>query len=203
MEVLPEVDIFSLWLTKYGSFVLFFLLSLGILALPIPEETLMVMSGILMSKGKLNIPLTIFFCYAGTIAGITTSYFFGRTAGHYLINKYGRWVGITHARLEKAHVWFSKLGKWLLVVGYFIPGIRHFTGFSAGTTTMRYSQFALFAYSGAVMWVSVFLSLGYFLGNYCLECYEKLEEIDLISIAVLIIAVALTIVIIRRRSLKG
>ncbi|MFC2049102.1 DedA family protein [Chlamydiota bacterium] len=203
MEVLTEVDVFSEWLTQYGSFVLFFLLSLGILALPIPEETLMVMSGILMSKGKLNIPLTIFFCYAGTIAGISTSYLVGRTAGHYLVTKYGRWVGINHARLEKAHRWFGRLGKWLLVIGYFIPGIRHLTGFSAGTAEMRFSQFALFAYSGAIMWVSLFLSLGYFLGGYCLECYEKLEEIDLISIAVLIIAAIVTIFIIRKRSIKS
>jgi membrane protein DedA with SNARE-associated domain len=203
MEMTAEADLFTLWLTQYGSFVLFFLLSLGILALPIPEETLMVMSGILMHKGTLNIPLTIFFCYVGTMTGITTSYLLGRTAGHYLILKYGRWVGITPARLEKGHQWFSRLGKWLLMIGYFIPGIRHLTGFSAGTTSMGYSQFAIFAYSGAIMWVSLFLSLGYFLGGYCLACYEKLEELDVISIAILIIAAIVTIFIIRRRSLKG
>ena len=203
MEVLAEIDVFSLWLTKYGSFVLFFLLSLGILALPIPEETLMVLSGVLMSKGKLSIPLTIFFCYTGAMAGITTSYFLGRTAGHYVLIKYGGWVGITAARLDKAHKWFARFGKWLLVIGYFIPGVRHFTGFSAGTTTMRYPQFALFAYTGAILWVSLFLSIGYFLGGYCLDWYEKLEVVDLIGIAALIIAVVVTILIIRSRSLKG
>jgi len=203
MDGLQEVDIFSAWILQYGSFVLFFLLCLGILALPIPEETLMVISGVLMSKGKLNIPLTVFFCYAGAIAGITTSYLLGRTAGHYLFAKYGRWVGITPARLEKAHRWFERLGKWLLVVGYFIPGVRHFTGFSAGATEMHYKQFALFAYSGAIIWVTTFLSLGYFLGGYCLEFYEKLENIDLITIVIFIIAAALTVFIIRRRYLKS
>ncbi len=202
MEVSAEVDLFSTWLLQYGSFVLFFLLSLGILALPVPEETLMVMSGVLMSKGKLNIPLTIFFCYAGAIAGITTSYLLGRTAGHFLITKYGRWVGITPARLEVAHQWFSRLGKWLLMVGYFIPGVRHLTGFSAGTTRMEYPTFALFAYTGAILWVSLFLALGYFLGGYCLNFYNELEEIDIVSIAIIILAILVTIFFIRRRSRK-
>jgi membrane protein DedA with SNARE-associated domain len=163
----------------------------------------MVLSGVLMSKGKLNIPLTIFFCYTGAITGITTSYFLGRTAGHFFMIKYGRWVGITSQRLEKAHRWFERFGKWLLVIGYFIPGVRHFTGFSAGTTSMRYSQFALFAYSGAILWVSIFLSLGYFLGSYCLDCYEKMEALDLIAIALLIVGVIVAVMIVRHRSVKG
>ena len=81
MDCSPETtSFFSLWLTKYGSFALFLMLSLGILALPIPEETLMVIAGVLMHKGQLNIPLTVLFSYAGTICGITMSYALGRTA---------------------------------------------------------------------------------------------------------------------------
>ena len=197
--VTPETSLFSLWLIKYGSFALFLMLSLGIIALPIPEETLMVVAGILMQKGKLNIPLTILFSYGGAMCGITVSYFLGRTAGSYLIQKYGAWVGITRARLEKAHYWFERLGKWLLLVGYFIPGVRHFTGFSAGTTYMKFSHFALFAYTGAFLWVSLFLSLGYFLGNYCLSFYNELEDIDILAIVIALIAVILAVYLLRRR----
>lgn len=199
MEALPETDVLTWWLLNYGSFILFVMLSLGILALPIPEETLMVMAGILMHQGKLNIPLTVFFAYAGTICGISTSYLVGRTAGSFLTKKYGRWVGITEERLEKAHQWFERLGKWLLCIGYFIPGVRHLTGLSAGTTYMKFSHFALYAYSGAIFWVTLFLSLGYFLGSYCLECYKKLERLDLIFIG-LGIAAALLILFFCKRS---
>ena|ERR1700722_2819364 len=203
MDVLPDTSsLLSLWLIKYGSFVLFIMLSLGIIALPIPEETLMVIAGILMHKGKLNIPLTILFAYAGTICGISVSYWVGRTAGSYLIHKYGIWVGITKARLEKAHYWFERLGKWLLLVGYFIPGVRHLTGFSAGTTYMKFSHFALYAYTGAILWVSLFLGLGYFVGNYCLSLYDRLENIDLVVIAIIIIAAIFLIYVIRRRIKK-
>jgi membrane protein DedA with SNARE-associated domain len=192
MEILPaETSYLTSWLIKYGSFVLFVMLSLGIIALPIPEETLMVVAGILMHKGKLNIPLTIFFAYAGAICGISMSYLIGRTAGNFLLQRYGGWVGITPEKLEKAHNWFERLGKWLLVVGYFIPGIRHLTGFCAGTTYMKFSHFAIYAYCGAILWVSTFLITGYFLGTYCLSLYERLESIDIILIGLGLAALAI------------
>jgi len=39
------------------------------------------------------------------------------------------------------------------------------TAFAAGMSDLEAPQFALFAYTGAVLWVSAFLSLGYFLGD--------------------------------------
>lgn len=203
MDCLPDTSVLSLWLVKYGSFTLFLMLSLGIIALPIPEETLMVIAGILMHKGKLNIPATVLFAYAGTITGITVSYWLGRTAGSFLIHKYGGWVGITEQKMEKAHYWFEKLGRWLLFIGYFIPGVRHLTGFSAGTTGMAFPRFALYAYTGAIVWVSLFLSLGYFVGNYCLSLYDALEDIDIVMIAAIVLGVLVLAYFIRRQIKKA
>lgn len=167
MDFLFDNETLSLWLTHYGSIALFFLLVFGIIALPIPEETLMVLAGILIGKEKLSIPFTMLAGYAGSICGITISYWIGRTAGHYLVLKYGKWVGITEKRFQKAHEWFERFGKWTLLIGYFIPGLRHFTGLTSGITEMEFKHFALFAYTGAVIWVSIFLSIGYFCSGVC------------------------------------
>ena len=175
MDALLDNEILSNWLIQYGSIALFFLLVAGIIILPVPEETLMVIAGVLMKKGSMHIPFTLFAAYAGSICGITISYLLGRTAGHYLVNKYGSWIGINHERLEQVHAWFEKFGKWTLAFGYFIPGVRHFTGFASGMTELEYRKFALFAYTGAVIWVSTFLSFGYFFGNYCCELFENMD----------------------------
>lgn len=163
-------------LHEYGSLTLFFLLVLGIIALPIPEETLLVFSGALMAQGVLNMHSTILAAIAGSLGGITISYLLGLTGGFYLFHKYGSWVGITLQRLEKAKDWFNHFGKWSLFIGYFIPGVRHFTGFTAGTTGVAYPHFALFAYTGGIFWITTFLSLGYFFDDFC---FAFLEEIDL------------------------
>ncbi|HTY37004.1 MAG TPA: VTT domain-containing protein, partial [Bacteroidota bacterium] len=61
--------------------------------------------------------------------------------------------------------WFDKIGKWTLTIGYFIPGVRHFTALIAGASQLQYPSFALFAYSGGFVWSLTFITLGYYLGE--------------------------------------
>ncbi len=165
METAFVPSTLTLWLIQYGSFALFVLLALGIFALPIPDETLMVLAGALIARGKLLPFPTYIAAILGAITGITISYLIGRTAGALIIKKYGHWVGITEARMRYVHNWFERFGRWALLIGYFIPGIRHLTGYAAGITEMEYRHFATFAYIGAIIWACIFLSMGYFVGN--------------------------------------
>lgn len=199
MDCLLTNEVLSAWLIQYGSISLFFLLVLGIIALPIPEETLMILSGMLMSQGKLIITSTLIAAYAGAICGISVSYLLGHTAGKFLIIKYGSWVGITESRLKQVENWFHHYGKWTLPVGYFVPGIRHLTGFSCGIT-MQFKEFAPFAYAGAVIWVTTFLSLGYFFSDYCFALFEKLEldSEKILSLGVILVILILAYVIYKK-----
>ncbi len=188
-NLLPHSDSVFQWLELYGSGALFALLALGIIALPIPEETMLVFTGVLLKKGTLFIPNTLLAAYAGSCAGITVSYLIGKTWGYYLIHKYGRFLGITERKLTSAHNWFERYGKWSLLVGYFIPGVRHFTGISAGTTRLEFPTFAFFAYTGAILWVSLFLSIGYFSGAYWIQTLENAEfKIEWLLITALVLA---------------
>lgn len=191
------------WLNQYGSLALFFLLALGIVALPIPDETLIVLSGILIRNGHLNPTPTILAAYAGGIVGISISYILGKTCGHYLVHKYGSWIGLTHAKFNKAHQWFEHYGKWTLLFGYFIPGVRHFTGLVAGIMDLEYKHFSLFAYTGAVIWATVFLTIGYFFGIYCFSLIDNFDvtfqEVLLGAIALLIVYFVVRIVLKRRK----
>lgn len=51
-----------------------------------------------------------------------------------------------------------------MIVCYFIPGVRHITGYFSGIAKIPYRSFALYAYTGALLWVSAFISLGKVLG---------------------------------------
>lgn len=187
MDMLPEM--LEVWLLDYGSFVLFFLLALGIIALPVPEETLLVFSGFLIHKGIFFFLPTVLFAYAGSIVGITVSYLIGHTGGLYIVKKYGSYIGLTDAKMDRAHSWFEHYGKWVLFIGYFIPGVRHFTGIFAGVTDLEYRHFALYAYTGALFWVLLFISIGYFFGSYnqtLIEFIEKNVEI-VFTLSILII----------------
>lgn len=153
------------WVTSYGYFAIFGLLVLGIVGLPVPDETLLTFTGYLVYRGNLYLPFAAAAAICGSASGMTISYALGRFFGIRLIHRYGKYLHVTPERLARAHAWFERVGHWALTVGYFIPGVRHLTAYAAGMSEVAPHQFALFAYMGTILWVSSFLALGYFLGE--------------------------------------
>lgn len=151
-------------LEHYGYWVLFFALLLEMLALPLPGEVLMSYAGLLIFQGKLNWFLCILTAGAGVSTGVTLSYWIGFRLGTPFFEKYGTRVHLGPDKLDKISYWFQKYGNKVLVIAYFIPGIRHFTGYFSGVTRISFRKYAWYAYTGAFIWVSVFISLGKVLG---------------------------------------
>jgi membrane protein DedA with SNARE-associated domain len=153
------------WLSQYGYVGLFAGLMFGILGLPIPDETLLVFCGYLIYRGRLDFTTAFLAGFAGSLCGITLSFYLGRSLGRKAVLRYGKYLRVTPAHLDQVDRWFDRVGAWSLSIGYFILGVRHFTALIAGMGSMRYSTFALFAYSGAAVWVATFLALGYAFGD--------------------------------------
>lgn len=166
---------FADWITRYGYAGLFASLVLGIAGLPIPDETILTFAGYLVYKGQLHMLPTLAVAVAGSGSGMTLSYGLGRTLGYRLLHRYGPAVGLTEDKLARTHDWFERIGKWTLTVGYFIPGVRHLSAFSAGASELEMGVFALFAYPGCLVWVATFLSLGYCLGEGATAVWGRLH----------------------------
>jgi len=179
------------WISQYGYFAVFVLLMLGIVGLPVPDETLLAFSGYLAFKGNLSLPLAFAAAWAGSTCGITISYYLGRTFGLALIHRYGKYLRITEEHVMKAHAWFERVGHWGLTFGYFVPGVRHLTAYAAGMSEVAPRQFALFAYSGGFLWAATFISIGYFLG----ERWQAVEgQIHHYAVIFTMVAAALLVV---------
>jgi len=153
------------WIAQYGHAAIFGLLMLGIVGLPVPDETLLTFAGYLVYRKQLSLPLTLAAAYGGSITGISISYLLGRTFGLHLVHRYGSLIHLTPRRLDKVHRWFDRSGRWALTFGYFVPGVRHLTAYVAGASEMNLFSFTVFAYSGAFLWASAFITLGYILGD--------------------------------------
>jgi len=148
----------------YGYIVLYISLTLELIAFPTPGEALMTYCGFMVFQGKLDWVISIAVASAGVITGITISYFLGGILGKKFFAKYGAYVHMGSEKLEKTSIWFNKYGNGLLVVAYFIPGVRHITGYFAGITKIPYKRFAINAYLGAFIWTGTFISIGKILG---------------------------------------
>jgi membrane protein DedA with SNARE-associated domain len=187
------------WVAHYGYVGIFGLLMLGIVGLPIPDETLLMFTGYLIFKHKLQ-PVPAFAAgFLGSICGITVSYALGRMLGLYLVTRLGHFLHIEPEALEQVRAWYERKGKYGLVISYFIPGIRHLAAYVAGSSRLSLPVFATFAYLGGLLWSGSFISIGYVLGDEWQQMSVSLHRYLLIGAGIITVVIAIGFVLMRRR----
>lgn len=152
------------FIIHYGYFGLTVTLIGGIVGLPLPDELILTFVGYQVYLGKMGYILSVMYAFTGSAIGISISYFLGQILGLPFLERYGPKFRITGKKVEKVQELFQKYGSLLLFIGYFIPGVRHLTGYLAGIAKLSFARFALYAYSGAFVWVLLFIALGNHLG---------------------------------------
>lgn len=153
------------FISDYGYAALFLLLALGIVGIPIPDETLMIAVGGLTAGETLTFANVLIVCFCGSMTGMMLSYWLGRKVGSRLLHRYGKWIHLTPERIAKTEKWFKKYGGFSITFGYFIPGVRHVTCYLAGVTRVPFARYLCFASIGALLWCTLFISLGRFVGD--------------------------------------
>lgn len=180
------------FLLHYGYIVLFTALFLEMFAFPIPGEFLMTYSGFLVFQGHLNWYLVILVVGSGTICGITATYWLGSILGYPFFRKYGQIIHLDPNRLRKVAEWFNKYGSGWLTLAYFIPGLRHITGYFSGISRIAFRKFAFSTYLGAFLWAITFVSFGNALGSRwakyqgAMQRYLIIGSLTLISVLALV-----------------
>ncbi|WP_433945436.1 DedA family protein [Paenibacillus sp. SN-8-1] len=188
---------------QHGYFVLFIGLVLEFIALPFPGETTMAYAGYLSYKGMLHWELLILLAFLGTTLGITITYWIGRKAGLPFIHKYGKWFFLPPKKLEVTRYWFEKYGYTLIFIGYFIPGVRHFTGYFSGIIALPFRKFAMFAYSGALFWTVLFIGIGKIFGPQWNKMFHLAATYSAAA-AIALVGIIMIIVLFRyRKAIKG
>ena len=133
--------------------------------IPIPSEVLLMVGGALSATGRFN-PVAVFIL--GTLAqlvGGLIGYAIGRYGGEPILERYGKYVLISHRDLKRTHVAFEKYGNWMTAVGRCVPFIRGLIAYPAGVARMNISKFIIFTMLGSAIWTALFVYLGYILGN--------------------------------------
>lgn len=153
------------WIVRHEYGAIFVLLMLGIVGLPVPDETLLVFTGYLSFKGTLRLEPALATAFLGSACGISLSYALGRFVGLPALIKFGPVLHIRQEHLEKVHRWVERWGKYSLLLAYFIPGYRHLAALVMGASLLQPTVFARFAYTGALIWSASFVGLGYVAGE--------------------------------------
>ncbi|HUI11756.1 MAG TPA: DedA family protein [Bacteroidota bacterium] len=176
---------------------------LGIVGLPVPDETLLTLTGYLVFEGSLKLVPSFLCAFAGTVSGITISYSIGRFGGVTLVERFGSKLRIKPESVERVHSWFRRWGHWSLTIGYFVPGVRHVIAIVAGSTRLELRIFSLYAYAGALFWTALFIFAGYYLGEGWTAFPETMTRIALWCAVAAFLGVILWWALRRSRKKKG
>jgi membrane protein DedA with SNARE-associated domain len=181
---------------------LFVLIVLESTMVPIPSLLVMPFAGFLAAQGHFSLPVILVLNTVGALTGSGLSYWLGAAGGKPLLLKYGKYVMVRPKDIEKTEAYFAKHGTWTILVGRFLPVIRHIISIPAGIARMPLVPFFSLTGLGASLWGGGLMVLGYVLGARWQEIEGKAKSIDhLIAFAIVfaIIGAALYFYVRRRR----
>lgn len=154
---------------NYGVliYVLLFLIifcETGLVVTPfLPGDSIIFACGALAAVSGMNILVLIVIFFSAAILGDGTNYLIGKKLGERLVNSNNRFIKKSY--IDKAQSFYEKYGSKAIVLARFVPIVRTFAPFVAGIGNMCYKKFGVFNIIGGTIWVSLFLSLGFFFGN--------------------------------------
>jgi membrane protein DedA with SNARE-associated domain len=150
------ITIVALWIMGvistmgYGGIVL--LMAIESACIPLPSEIIMPFAGFLVFKGEMTLWGVALAGAIGCVVGSIPAYYLGMYGGRPLVEKYGKWVLISHHDIRLADRWFEKHGEIIIFIGRLLPAVRTFIAFPAGIARMNMSKFIIYTFVGSLIW---------------------------------------------------
>ncbi len=137
----------------------------GLVVTPfLPGDSLLFAAGALAAVGSMDPWVLGIVLAIAAILGNTSNYWIGRYIGPRVFQWEGsRWFN--RRALDQAHAFYERYGPVALTIARFMPIVRTFAPFVAGVGSMRHATFQFYSALGGVLWVAIFIALGYFFGN--------------------------------------
>ena len=191
-------------LDRYGYWAIFGSIFFEDFGVPLPGETMLIAGSFLAALGQFRIGWVMLLAFGGAVAGDNIGYAIGRFGGRKLVLRFGRYVFLNEARLDKAEAFFGCHGGKVVTVARFVEGFRQLNGLVAGVSRMAWWRFLAFNALGAALWVGTWGSVAYFFGGRLgtvLAVFKRFELYFVVG-TVLLITVAVAYKLAKRRRQK-
>jgi len=190
------------FIASYSYLAIFLLTIAEAACIPIPSEITLgaggvLASGVSLSGGvehhPLNLALVIVVGVAGELVGSFTSYVVGRTGGRALVDRFGKYLLLSHRDLDRAEAWFARRGEPAVLVGRVVPVVRAFISFPAGMAEMAPVRFGLYTLVGVTVWVGSLASVGYALGGSWHAMVKGFSDASYVIVALVVVGLGLVV----------
>ena len=154
--------------------------------IPLPSEVIMPFSGYLVFLGKYSLWSVGLAGAIGCVVGSVPAYYLGMYGGRPLIEKYGKYVLLSHRDLDLADRWFVRHGEATVFFARLLPVIRTFIAFPAGVARMDMKRFIAYTFAGSFPWCLGLAYVGMVMGEKWPTLRGYFHKFDLLIGAVLI-----------------
>jgi membrane protein DedA with SNARE-associated domain len=141
-----------------------FLMAIESACIPLPSEVIMPFAGYLVFLGKANLLGVATAGAVGCNAGSTVAYYVAAKGGRAALERWGKYVLISKAELERTERFFARYGNATVFFGRLLPVVRTFIAFPAGLARMPMRQFQIYTFLGSWPWCFALAYAGYVLG---------------------------------------
>jgi len=128
------------------------LITLNSSGVPIPSEIILPFSGYLVYLGRFNLLLVAAAGAVGCNIGSAIAYWIGAKGGRPLVERYGKWVLLSHHDLDRMTWFFERFGSIAILLGRMMPIVQTFVAFPAGIARMPRLRFHIYTTAGSLVW---------------------------------------------------
>jgi membrane protein DedA with SNARE-associated domain len=170
-----------------GYFGVGLLMAIESAAIPLPSEIIMPFSGYLVYEGRFSLIGIAIAGALGSGVGSAVTYYLGKWGGRPLVEKYGKWVLISHHDLELADRFFAKYGQLSTFIGRMLPIVRTFISIPAGIARVSFWPFFINSIIGSFFWSLLLGYVGFKLGPEWATLRERWHWLDVVVAAFILV----------------
>jgi membrane protein DedA with SNARE-associated domain len=148
------------WVEQGGYLGIILLMAMGSMPLPVPAEAVLPPAAFLAAEGKLNMYGVVAAGTFGSWLGAAASYWIALWLGRLFIARWGRYVLVSEAKLERAEKWLHRYESGGIFFARLLPVIRHLISTPAGIIRMNFATFSIMTITGSAIWCSVLAWFG-------------------------------------------
>jgi membrane protein DedA with SNARE-associated domain len=177
-------------ISRSGYLGIILLMGIESACIPLPSEVIMPFSGYLVFTGRFRLAWVALAWALGCNLGSLVAYYVGSVGGRPLVEKYGRWLLVTHHDLEMADRFFARYGDWAVFIARLLPVVRTFIAFPAGVSRMNVARFHLYTFLGSLPWCWALAYAGLKLGERWMTLREYFHRFDAVLGVLIVLGVA-------------
>lgn len=174
-----------------GYFGVFLSVFLEYACLPLPSEILLPFIGVLSSYGTFNLVTAIAVSVFAGLLGSTICYYIGYFGGSPILDWLSNKSSGAKKSLDKLNIFLTKYDKYAVLIARMFPLTRTYVSLAVGAVKMKYRTFISYSFVGIVIWNSILISLGYFLGENTPLIESILTKYTFVAIGLLVIALCI------------